>query len=92
LSDYRIDHLGIAVRSIDAALRFYGGVLGMEAARARPWPGKGERGHARLRRPAPGIARTCRRRLPIGRFLEKRGEGLHHVALLVDDLAGRSSG
>ena len=24
---------------------------------------------------------------PIGRFLEKRGEGLHHLALLVDDLA-----
>jgi len=88
LSEYRIDHLGIAVRSIDAALRFYAGVLGMEAAARETVAGEKVNvamlacGGPRLELLEPAGADS-----PIGRFLEKRGEGLHHVALLVDDLA-----
>jgi LAO/AO transport system kinase len=83
-----IDHLGIAVKSIDAALGFYTGQLGMEVAlretvaqekvRAAMLPAGGSR--LELLEPTEPDS-------VIGRYLEKRGEGLHHVALRVPDLA-----
>ena len=84
----RIDHLGIAVRSIDEALKFYAGQLGMavslvetvaqEKVKAAMLPAGGPR--IELLEPTEPDS-------VIGRFLEKRGEGLHHVALRVPDLA-----
>ena len=88
MSEYKIDHLGIAVRSLDAALRFYEGALGMAPAMRETVAGEKvniamlECGGPRLELLEPAGADS-----PVGRFLEKRGEGLHHVALQVDDLA-----
>jgi methylmalonyl-CoA epimerase len=83
-----IDHLGIAVRSLEAGLRFYEGQLGMHAAasetidqekvRVAMLPAGGPRLEL-LEATAPDS--------PIAKFIEKRGEGLHHVALRVPDLA-----
>jgi methylmalonyl-CoA epimerase len=87
LSEYRIDHLGIAVRSLDAALRFYSGVLAMDATSAETVAGEKVKvamldcGGPRIELLEPAAADS-----PISRFLEKRGEGLHHVALQVADL------
>jgi len=85
----RIDHLGIAVRSIDEALKFYAGQLGMgvalresvaqEKVMAAMLPVDGSR--MELLEPTEPDS-------VIGRFIEKRGEGLHHVALRVPDLRG----
>ncbi len=84
----QIDHLGIAVKSIDAALDFYARQLGMEVAlrevvalekvKVAMLPAGGPR--IELLEPTEADS-------VIGRFVEKRGEGLHHVALLVPDLA-----
>ena len=88
MSEYKIDHLGIAVKSLDAALKFYTGALGMEAPHRESVAGEKVNiamlacGGPRLELLEPAGADS-----PIGKFLEKRGEGLHHVALLVDDLA-----
>ena len=83
-----IDHLGIAVRSIEQALGFYEGQLGLRAAsketvdiekvRVAMLPLEGSR--IELLEPTEPDS-------PVGRFLDKRGEGLHHVALKVPDLA-----
>ena len=87
MSEYRIDHLGIAVRSLDAALRFYADALGMEAIAGETVELEKVKvallpcGGPRLELLEPTSADS-----PIARFLEKRGEGLHHVALLVPDL------
>ena len=87
MSDYRIDHLGIAVPSLDDALRFYTGVLGMEHAERQTVAAEKVNvamlacGGPRLELLEPAGPDS-----PIGRFLDKRGAGLHHVALLVDDL------
>jgi methylmalonyl-CoA epimerase len=82
-----IDHLGIAVRSIDAALRFYRDQLGLvvthrevvahEKVEVAMLPALGPR--IELLEPTEPDS-------VIGKFLDKRGEGLHHVAMLVDDL------
>jgi len=83
-----LDHLGIAVRSIEHALQFYEGLLGLRAAstetvaqekvRVAMLPLKGSR--IELLEPTEPNS-------PVGRFLDKRGEGLHHIALKSPDLA-----
>ena len=82
-----LDHLGIAVRSLSAALPFYRDLLGL------PLSGIEEVAHERVRvamLPA-GPARVellepASEDSPIARFLARRGEGLHHIALRVPDL------
>src|SRR5262249_43016943 len=84
-----VDHLGIAVKSIDAALGFYAGQLGMEVSlreavtKEKVMVAMLPAGGPRLELLEPTEADSV-----IGRFLEKRGEGLHHVALRVPDLVG----
>jgi LAO/AO transport system kinase len=82
-AEYEIDHLGIAVKSLDAALSFYQDQLGMHARRETV---EHEKVHvamlpARIELLEPASADST-----ISRFIEKRGEGLHHVALRVPDL------
>jgi LAO/AO transport system kinase len=83
----RIDHLGVAVKSIDAALSFYEGQLGMPVA-SRETVAQEKVNVAML--PAGGprleLLEPTEADSVIGRFLQKRGEGLHHVALRVPDL------
>ncbi len=86
--EYKIDHLGIAVKSLDAALRFYEGLLGLGAA-ARETVATEKVKVAMLPVGGPRIEllEPTEPDSAVGRFLEKRGEGLHHVALKVPDLA-----
>ena len=83
-----IDHLGIAVKSIEAARGFYE-ALGLSVAQEETVE------HEQVRTAMIPVDDTRIELLeptsedsPVGRFLEKRGEGLHHVALQVDDIAG----
>jgi LAO/AO transport system kinase len=90
-SGVEIDHLGIAVESIDAALRFYQEQLGIAVAGretvaseqvdvamlpAGSWPGS----------PRLELLEAAAKESAIAKFIEKRGPGLHHLALKVDDL------
>jgi LAO/AO transport system kinase len=85
---FEIDHLGIAVRSLDSALGFYEKQLGIpvslretvenEKVNVAMLPA-GESRIELLEASEPDSA--------IAKFIEKRGEGLHHVAVKVPDLA-----
>ena len=83
----KIDHLGIAVNSIQAARAFYE-ALGLTVAQEEPVEHEQVRtamipvGESRIELLEPTNANST-----VGRFLTKRGEGLHHVALHVDDIA-----
>ena len=81
----RIAHIGIAVPDIDAAVAFYRDVLGLE-------PGPPEHadgasivalpfGESEVELLAPLAPDT-----PIGKFLAKRGPGIHHICYRVPDL------
>ena len=86
-SGFFIDHLGIAVKSIEAALGFYADQLGMQVASRETVPN--EKVHvAMLAAGGPRIEllEPVDPDSVIGRFLAKRGEGLHHVALRVPNL------
>ena len=82
-----IDHLGIAVRSIEHAQRIYQ-ALGLTVLKEEE-EDEGVRsvmiplGDSRLRLLEPLDKTTS-----VARFLDQHGEGLHHVALHVDDISG----
>jgi methylmalonyl-CoA epimerase len=86
-SGCKIDHLGIAVKSLDDALKFYRDQLGLEVG-ARETVAQERVNVAMLPVGEPRIEllEATDADSVIGRFIEKRGEGLHHVALKVPDL------
>lgn len=83
----RVQHVAIAVRDVADALRFWDGALGLAPEGIEEVAGEGVR-VALLR------AGGCRIELleplgpdsPVARYLERRGGGIHHVAIEVDDL------
>jgi len=82
-----IDHLGIAVRSLDEALKFYRDQLGLEVGlRETVEQEKVNVAMLPLGEPRIELLEATQPESVIAKFLEKRGEGLHHVALRVPDL------
>jgi methylmalonyl-CoA epimerase len=82
-----IHHIAIVVRDLDQALSFYQEALGLTLAERREVPQEGVEvaflptGEAEIELLRPLSAESG-----VGRFLEKRGEGLHHVCLTVPDV------
>jgi methylmalonyl-CoA/ethylmalonyl-CoA epimerase len=83
----KIDHLGIAVKSINEGKKFWGDLLGL-------WLEDSEAmaeeklittffpiGESEIE-----LLETTDPEGPIGRYLEKRGEGVHHIALRVENI------
>ena len=85
----RIHHLGIAVSSLEDSLKFYRDALGLTTAETVEVKQEKVRvamlpaGEARIELLEPTAADS-----PIAKFLAKRGDGLHHVALKTNDLEG----
>ncbi len=87
-----IDHVGIAVRSLDEGLAFYAGQLGMALTRRETV--EIEKVHLAMLpagesvdAPRIELIEAADPESSIAKFVEKRGPGLHHIALRVDDLA-----
>jgi methylmalonyl-CoA epimerase len=88
LAAARIDHLGIAVRSLDRALEFYRDQLGLEVSlRETVAQEKVNVAMLPLGQPRIELLEPTETDSVIGKFLERRGEGLHHVAIRVPDLS-----
>jgi len=83
----RIAHIGIAVQSLDALLPFYRDVLGLSEVPLDDADGAQiaglAAGESLVELLQPEAAGS-----PIDKFIEKRGPGIHHVCLAVDDLDG----
>ncbi len=82
-----VDHIGIAVHSIDDALSFWQNTLGIECT------GVEEVAEQRVKTAFLPLGDTEIELLeatsedsPVAKFIEKKGEGIHHLALRVDDL------
>lgn len=83
----RIDHIGIAVEDLDAGIELYEKSFGMELALRETVEEQGVEaallnvgeGHVELLAPLGPDT-------PVGRYLAKRGAGLHHVAYAVEDI------
>jgi methylmalonyl-CoA/ethylmalonyl-CoA epimerase len=83
----RIDHIGVAVEEIDAAIELYEGSFAMELAHRETVESQGVEavlldvgdGHVELLAPLGPDT-------PVGKYMAKNGAGLHHVAYAVDDI------
>ena len=86
-----VDHIGIAVRDLDEGIALYGGLLGLELERIEEVPQEnvkvaflkldraGALGHVELLAPMGTEGN-------IAAFIEKKGPGLHHIALAAEDI------
>jgi len=93
----RLDHVGIACRDLDRAVALYQATFGLEVASLEVNEEQGVR-EAMLRVGAPGATVAGLRPgyvqlleplspgTPVGKFLARRGEGLHHVGYEVADV------
>jgi methylmalonyl-CoA/ethylmalonyl-CoA epimerase len=83
----KIDHLGIAVKSLDEAIAYYENTLGLvcegreevESQKVRTAFFAAGDVHIELLEPSSDES-------PIARFLEKNGPGIHHIAFATDDI------
>jgi len=83
----RIEHIGIAVKDLDAAIKFYENVLGLECYKIEEVKDQKVRtaifkiGESKIE-----LLETTEPDGPIGRFLKDRGEGIHHIAFSVNNI------
>ena len=82
-----LDHIGIAVKNLDDALEIYARVLGLEVEKIRVFDEQKVKiafllaGETRIE-----LLEPTDKKGPVARFIEKRGEGVHHLAFTVADI------
>ncbi len=83
----RIEHIGIAVKDLEAANKTYEAVLGAEHYKTETVESEGvmtsffKIGESKIE-----LLAATRADSPVAKFIEKRGEGIHHMAFYVDDI------
>jgi methylmalonyl-CoA epimerase len=88
-----IDHVGVAVSDLEAAISLYEGSFGMELVHREVISEQGveavllDVGDSHVELLSPTGPDT-----PVGKFMAARGEGLHHVAYRVGDIDGALEG
>ena len=83
----KVDHIGIAVKSLAAAVKVYQDAIGLDVSGYDEVDDQGVRvamltiGESRIE-----LLEPTREDSPIEKFMMKRGEGIHHIAMRVDDI------
>ncbi|MCH4822436.1 methylmalonyl-CoA epimerase [Gramella lutea] len=83
----RIEHIGIAVKDLEAANKTYEAVMGVEPYKMETVESEGvttsffKVGESKIE-----LLAATNPESPISKFIEKRGEGIHHLAFYVDDI------
>ena len=86
----KIEHIGIATKGLDEALEFWRDALGLEVVHIEEVEEQRVRvamlpvGEPRIELLEPTTEDS-----PVARFLEKRGPGIHHIAVRVEDIRAR---
>jgi methylmalonyl-CoA/ethylmalonyl-CoA epimerase len=83
-----IHHLGVAVADLDEAVETYQRLFGAELEHRETVPDQGvEAASVRIGEGRVELLASLGAETPVGKFLAKRGPGMHHVAYQVDDVA-----
>jgi len=83
-----IEHIGIAVKSLDEAIAFYEKVYGLTCyAVEEVTDQKVKTAFFKVGETKIELLESTDPEGPIGKFLEKKGEGVHHIAFAVENLA-----
>jgi methylmalonyl-CoA/ethylmalonyl-CoA epimerase len=81
----RIAHLGIAVKDLDSALNFFTQGLPLEVTHTEDFQGM-KIGFIPVGDSSIELLQDASGQSAIGKFVEKNGEGIHHIAFEVDDI------
>lgn len=82
-----IEHIGIAVRDLESSIEIYENIFGLKCYKIEEVPDQKVRtaffrvGHTKIE-----LLETTDKEGSIGKFIEKRGEGIHHIAFAVKDI------
>jgi methylmalonyl-CoA/ethylmalonyl-CoA epimerase len=83
----KIEHIGIATHKIDDALAFWRDALGLSVVEREEIAEQGVRvAMLPLGEPRVELLEPTSESSPVARFLNKRGPGIHHIAVRVDDI------
>ena len=83
----KIEHIGIAVKDLDAANKIYKAVLGAEHFKTETVESEGvSTSFFKIGESKIELLAATNPDSPIAKFIEKRGEGIHHMAFYVDDI------
>ncbi len=83
----KIDHIGIAVKSAEERLKLYRDLLGLDVYYTEELPERGLRVHfVKIGESRFELLEEISENSEIHSFLEKRGEGFHHIALKVENI------
>ena len=83
----KIEHIGIAVKNIESANKIYKSLLGYDHYKSEEVESEGVKtsfftcGESKIE-----LLEATKENSPIAKFIEKRGEGIHHIAFAVDDI------
>jgi len=81
-----IEHIGIAVKNLEEAVRYYEQVLGLECyAIEEVKDQKVRTAFFRVGETKIELLESTEADGPVGKFIEKRGQGVHHIAFAMDD-------
>ncbi len=83
----KIDHVGLAVKNLDETLAFYRDVLGIQSTSIEDYaPDKIRTAFLEVGDASFEIMEPTSPESPVAKFLDSRGQGMHHISLEVDDL------
>lgn len=83
----RINHIGIAVKDADTALKMYREVLGLEPSRTEIVESQQVKTvHIPIGDSSIELLESTSPNGVVAKFIEKRGEGIHHIAIEVDNI------
>lgn len=82
-----IEHIGIAVRDLETAIPYYEGVLGLKCYSIEEVKDqKVKTAFFKVGQTKIELLESTDPEGPIGKYIEKKGEGIHHIAFAVDNL------
>lgn len=83
-----IEHIGIAVKNIEESIKFYENVLGLKCyAIEEVEDQKVKTAFFKIGETKIELLESTDPKGPVGKFIEKRGEGIHHIAFAVENLS-----
>jgi len=81
-----IEHIGIAVKNLEEAIRYYEDVMGLKCYAIEEVPDQKVRtAFFRVGESKIELLESTDPEGPVGKFIEKRGQGVHHIAFAMED-------
>lgn len=82
-----IEHIGIAVTDLENAIKFYENILGVKCYNIEEVPDQKVRtAFFKIGQTKIELLQSTDPEGPVGKFIEKKGEGIHHLAFAVDNI------